>query len=137
MLELWNGRSTKNFMICEPIFPHVGKEKEPLKDFADRVRETVQEAFPGLPTAYVEVEVVNRFLKGILAKDAGLHALNSWYENLEKAKEAVQVYIKNQRSVFSQMKIRTVEDQGCNQKEDMAWMRFQRKPGALPQSPVP
>ena len=81
--------------------------------------------------------MVNRFLKGILAKDAGLYALNNRYENLEKAIEAVQVYIENRRSVFGQMKIRTVEDQGCNQKEDMAWMRFQRKPGALPQSPVP
>ena len=76
------------------------KEKEPLEEFADRVRETAQEAFPGLPTAYVEVEMVNRFLKGILAKDAGLYALNNRYENLEKAIEAVQVYIKNRRSVF-------------------------------------
>ena len=45
------------------------KDKEPLKEFADRVRETAQEAFPGLPTEYVEVEMVNRFLRGILVEE--------------------------------------------------------------------
>ena len=104
------------------------KEQEPLKEFADRVRETAQEAFPGLPTAYVEVEMVNRFLKGILAKDAGLYALNNRYENLEKAIEAVQVSVEN-RSAFGQMKIGAVEDLGSSQEEDIARVRFQRKQG--------
>ena len=53
------------------------KEKESLKEFADRLkRNCTGEAFPGLPTAYMEMEMVNRFLKGVLAKDAGLCALN-------------------------------------------------------------
>ena len=25
MLELWNGRSTNNVVICEPVLPHVGR----------------------------------------------------------------------------------------------------------------
>ena len=73
--------------------------------------------------------MVNRFLKGILAKDAGLYALNNRYENLEKAIEAVQVYIENRRSVFGQMKVRAVEDQGSSQEEDIARVRSPRKQG--------
>ena len=73
--------------------------------------------------------MVNRFLKGILAKDAGLYALNNRYENLEKAIEAVQVYIENRRSVFGQMKVRAVEDQGSSQEEDTARVRSPRKQG--------
>ena len=112
-------------------------EKEPLKEFADRVRKTAQKAFPGLPTAYVDVEMVNRFLKGILAKDAGLYALNNRYENLEKAIEAVQVSVEN-RSAFGQMKIGAVEDLGSSQEEDIARVRFQETgthSGALYHSP--
>ena len=73
--------------------------------------------------------MVNRFLRGILAKDAGLFALNNRYENLEKAIEAVQVYVENQRSVFGHMKIRALEDQGSSPEEDIARVRFQRKQG--------
>ena len=77
----------------------------------------------------MEVDMVSRYLKRILAKDAGLYALNNRYENFEKAIKAVQVYIENRRSVFGQMKIRSVEDQGSSQEENIARVRFQRKQG--------
>ena len=103
------------------------KEKEPLQEFADRVRGTAIEAFPGLPTEYVEMEMIGRFFRGILAKEAGLFGLNNKYRSLEKAVQAIQVYIENKRSVFGLMRVRTLESGGSSDGEEYAKVRYQNR----------
>lgn len=82
------------------------KEKESINDFADRVRGVALEAFPSLPSDYVEEETIRKFLEGVVEKEAGLHCLNNKYSCLERAVGAVQIFVENQRCIFGPRRVR-------------------------------
>jgi hypothetical protein len=86
------------------------KEEESLRDYADRVRETAIEAFPGWEAEIVEAGVITAFLRGMTAHEAAMHGFTANYKNLEDAILGVQVYLEHHRSVYgSTRKARRVE----------------------------
>jgi len=70
-----------------------------LREYADRVRGIAIEAFPDNPPVFIESEMINKFLKGLLAKNAGLYCLNQRYTSLEQAIQAAQLYIENEKAM--------------------------------------
>jgi len=75
-------------------------EKESLREFADRVRDEAQEAYPGMDPEFVETEMVRRFLLGCATKEAALTALSREFPTLDSALEFVLLYVENQRAVL-------------------------------------
>jgi len=82
------------------------EDKESLQEFADRVRGLAVEAYPDLPANFIETEMINRFLMGCTAKEAGLFCLNLRHESLDTAIQAVQLYVERHRAMFGQKKVR-------------------------------
>ena len=85
------------------------EDKESLQEFADRVRGLAVEAYPDLPASFIETEMINRFLMGCTAKEAGLFCLNLKHESLDTAIQAVQLYVERHRAMFGQKKVRKIE----------------------------
>ena len=85
------------------------EDKESLQEFADRVRGLAVEAYPDLPANFIETEMINRFLMGCTAKEAGLFCLNLKHESLDTAIQAVQLYVERDRAMFGQKKVRKIE----------------------------
>ena len=85
------------------------EDKESLQEFADRVRGLAVEAYPDLPANFIETEMINRFLMGCTAKEAGVFCLNLKHESLDTAIQAVQLYVERHRAMFGQNKVRKIE----------------------------
>ena len=85
------------------------EEKEALRQFADSIRRLATEAYPDLPSTFIESEIINRFLMGCSAKEVGLFCLNLKHESLDAAVQAFKLYVERQPVVFGQKKVRRVE----------------------------
>ena len=80
-----------------------------LQEFADRVRGLAMEAYPYLPSNVTEMEIINGFLMGCSAKEAGFFCLNLKHESLDAATQAVQLCFEKHRAMFWQKKVRRIE----------------------------
>ena len=74
------------------------REGEGFRDYASRLRGLAIESFPGMPTAFVEEELVNRFLTGCAYREASLNCAVHC-TSLNQAVEAVERYVERQKAM--------------------------------------
>lgn len=86
-------------------------EGETCKEFADRVQLQAREAYPDLPSAYMEKEVLRRYLEGIKDKEAGLNGLVSRFTSLEQAVEHTLLYGESRKALYGARRVSRVCDQ--------------------------
>ena len=100
-------------------FYNLEKEgKESLRAFADRVKDTAMEAFPGIRNNpnYSESFMVQVFLKGLNSPDAAMHNLNQNHRTLDEALRGVQKFEEHQKVVYgARPKTRSVKPNQNNQ----------------------
>ena len=76
------------------------KDKESLRDFADRVRETAIQAYPNLRANYDESFMVPAFLRGLGYPDACMYNMNQNHRTLDNALRGVQLYLENEKAIY-------------------------------------
>ena len=81
-------------------------EKESLRSFADRVRETAIQAYPNLKNKpyYNETFLVDAFLKGVNHPEAAIHTMNQNHNSLDAALRGVQMFIEHHKVIYGQKK---------------------------------
>ena len=87
------------------------KTDEPIRDYADRVRKTARLAFSDLrdAEAYIEKEMIQTFLKGLLVLDLGLYGLGQKYQDFDSCVDDILVFRENKRSILQHKHVRLAE----------------------------
>ena len=95
------------------------KDKESLRDFADRVRETAIQAYPNLRANYDESFMVPAFLRGLGYPDACMYNMNQNHRTLDTALRGVQLYLENEKAIYGRRSKSTTRINRANQ--ELSW----------------